>query len=80
MTADVRVDREGVTVVDLSKDGRHAYVGWNDGTVDALETATMAALRTIGVQPAEITGLELSPDGALLAATDADGAATIWRP
>ena len=80
MIEDLRVDREGVTAVGMSKDGSHVYVGWNDGTVDVLETATMGSLRTIGVHPAEITGFEVSPDGALLAATDADGATTIWRP
>jgi hypothetical protein len=76
----LRVAGEGVYDAVLSKDGSRAYVGWQDGTVSSLDTVALPAPKRLGVHDVPIQGLVLSPDGALLAVTDLDGATTIWRP
>jgi WD40 repeat protein len=76
----LRVAAEGVYDAVLSKEGSRAFLGWRDGTVASLDTKVLSAPRTIGVHAAPVQSLALSPDGALLAVTDLDGATTIWRP
>ena len=72
------LDKEGVTALALASDGSRAFIGWSDGAIDVVDTATMQATRSVGSQAAAITAFALSPDGAFLAATDQDPATTIW--
>jgi WD40 repeat protein len=80
MLGSLRVEQDGITAAALDKTGARAYLGWDDGTVSIVDTSPLAAPRRLGVQPAPIQDLALSPDGALLAGTDRDRSTTIWKP
>lgn len=80
MLGSLRVEQDGVTAAVLDRTGGRAYLGWDDGTVSIVDTAPLAPPRRLGVQTAPIQDLALSPDGALLAATDRDRSTTIWKP
>ena len=74
-----RFDREGVTAAAISADGKRAFLGWNDGQVDALAPAAVADLQKVGKHTSAIDAFALSPDGALLAATDEDRVTVFWK-
>jgi hypothetical protein len=74
-----RFDREGVTAAAISADGKRAFLGWNDGQVDAMAPAAVADLQKVGKQTSAIDAFALSPDGALLAATDEDRVTVFWK-
>ncbi|HEY0992138.1 MAG TPA: hypothetical protein VGD80_34035 [Kofleriaceae bacterium] len=80
MLGSLRVEQDGVTAAALDKTGGRAYLGWDDGTVSIVDTGPLAAPKRLGVQAAPIQDLALSPDGALLAATDRDRSTTVWKP
>jgi WD40 repeat protein len=75
-----RLEQAGVTAAVVDKTGSRAYLGWDDGTITSVDTAALASPRRLGVHAAPIDDLALSPDGTLLAATDRDRSATIWKP
>ena len=74
-----RFDREGVTAAAISADGQRAFLGWDDGQLDALAPAAVADLQQLGKHTSAIDAFALSPDGALLAATDEDRVTIFWR-
>jgi len=74
-----RFDREGVTAAALSADGKRAFLGWSDGQVDAFAPAAVADLQKVGKQTSALDAFVLSPDGALLAATDEDRVTVFWK-
>jgi WD40 repeat protein len=80
MLGALRVEQDGVTAAALDKAGARAYLGWDDGTVSLVDTSPLAPPRRLGVQPAPIQDLALSPDGAMLAGTDRDRSTTVWKP
>jgi len=80
MLGSQRVEQDGVTAAALDRTGSRAYLGWNDGTVSSVDTGPLAPPKRLGVQPAPIQDLALSPDGTLLAGTDRDRSTTVWKP
>jgi WD40 repeat protein len=75
----VTAPAERIRVVDMaaSRDGSTVYIGWKDGTVDALELRP-AKLRTLGRHPSGVRSIEESPVGRMVATVDDDGRAFIW--
>jgi hypothetical protein len=71
-------DGGGLGAIAISADGARAYLGWTDGRIEALDTATMQR-RVLITHELGLSQLWLSPDGRLLAATDVDRSTTIWE-
>jgi WD40 repeat protein len=75
----VTAPAERIRVVDMvaSRDGSTVYIGWKDGTVDALELRP-AKLRMLGRHPSGVRSVEESPVGRMVSTVDDDSRAFIW--
>jgi WD40 repeat protein len=78
-TATAPAERAGVAAAEAGRDGAAVYIGWSDGTVDALVLRS-AELRTLGRHLAAVRVVDESPASRMIATLDDDGLTFIWLP
>ena len=71
------LERAGIADTVAGRDGTAVYIGWTDGTVDALALRS-TELRTLGRHPAAVRVVDESPVGRMVATLDDDGRAFVW--
>lgn len=77
--ATVEVDAAEASALALDADGSHAWIGWTDGSVETAAAADLATRTKIGGHLSRVVQFSFSPDGKVVAISDAD-ATTIVRP
>ncbi len=78
-TTTAPVERAGVADSVAGRDSTAVYIGWSDGTVDALVLRS-AEFRTLGRHPAAVRVIDESPVDRMISTLDDDGLTFIWAP